>query len=573
MNNTACTVCHERMDPLAGAYQLFGDEGEHRVSFGGNHSLPQSYITPELIGGEQGSSPYQQGDTWYRDMRVPGLEGEEPTVEEDSLQWAAKRIADDPRFATATVKFWWPAIFGTDPLALPEDPEGPDYDQRLRVFNAQEALVAELAEKFVASNYRAKHLFADMLMTPWYRTAGVDDPAIAENRSVELATVGSGRLLTPEELDRKNLAVFGRTWGQWYNDSGYELGTTLTNSINGFKTFYGGADGAAITTRNRELTSLMGNVSERMAVELACQAVGYDFSLQSEERAIFDIVDRNMLPGDLATKDIVLPGQVAKDIDAWIDHKPVKLSISSPGGRTRVFFSDATRRAHQRTDSDDTRSSLIFQSITFYKEGQETLTVLGVDIPEMEGFEADQWQNDKGESGYRVSVKKNMGGLLLDSVDNWLAFEVDLPKGDYEVHVKLGTQLWENNVNDRMNASISLRALENTDQTESMSKVREQVRSLFLKATSRQLTSDVIDQVVNQFVEHSNQQWQLGWQYGGHCGLGSLWENWMSIGDVATKEEQTADDYRQRFSDPRGATRGWIMVAHSILTSASYLHD
>ena len=191
----------------------------------------------------------------------------------------------------------------------------------------------------------------------------------------------------------------------------------------------------------------------------------------------------------------------------------------------------------------------------------------------MEGFEADQWQNDKGESGYRVSVKKNMGGLLLDSVDNWLAFEVDLPKGDYEVHVKLGTQLLENNVNDRMNASISLRALENTDQTESMSKVREQVRSLFLKATSRQLTSDVIDQVVNQFVEHSNQQWQLGWQYGGHCGLGSLWENWMSIGDVATKEEQTADDYRQRFSDPRGATRGWIMVAHSILTSASYLHD
>ena len=87
-----------------------------------------------------------------------------------------------------------------------------------------------------------------MLMTPWYRTAGVEDSAIAESRSVELATVSSGRLLTPEELDRKNLAVFGRTWGQWYNDSWYELDTALTNSINGFKTFYGGADSAAITT-------------------------------------------------------------------------------------------------------------------------------------------------------------------------------------------------------------------------------------------------------------------------------------------------------------------------------------
>ena len=47
-------------------------------------------------------------------------------------------------------------------------------------------------------------------------------------------------------------------------------------------------------------------------------AVGYDFSLPSEERVIFDIVDRNMLPGDMVTKDIVLPGQIAKDMDAWI---------------------------------------------------------------------------------------------------------------------------------------------------------------------------------------------------------------------------------------------------------------
>ena len=191
----------------------------------------------------------------------------------------------------------------------------------------------------------------------------------------------------------------------------------------------------------------------------------------------------------------------------------------------------------------------------------------------MDGFEADQWQNDNGESGYRVSVKENMGGLLLGSVDDWVAFEVDLPKGDYDVHVQLGTQLWENNVNDSMNASISLRALENIDQTESTLKVKEQVRSLFLKATNRELTSETIDQVMNQYVEHADEQRQLWWQYGGHCGMSSLWENWRSIGDVATTEEQTADDYRQRFADPQGATRGWIMVAHSILSSAAYLHD
>ena len=30
MNNTACTVCHERLDPLAGAYQLYGDRGHYK---------------------------------------------------------------------------------------------------------------------------------------------------------------------------------------------------------------------------------------------------------------------------------------------------------------------------------------------------------------------------------------------------------------------------------------------------------------------------------------------------------------------------------------------------------------
>ena len=33
-------------------------------------------------------------------------------------------------------------------------------------------------------------------------------------RGTELETVGRGRLLGPEELDRKNTAVFGRTWQQ-----------------------------------------------------------------------------------------------------------------------------------------------------------------------------------------------------------------------------------------------------------------------------------------------------------------------------------------------------------------------
>ena len=132
-------------------------------------SLSDSYKCPECYGGERGSTGYHQGDTWYRDMRAPGFNGEVAKGQRDSLQWLGYRIANDPRFAAATVRFWWPAVFGAEPLNAPEDLDGPNYDQRLKAFNEQEQLVNELAWKFEASGFRAKALFADMAMSKWYR--------------------------------------------------------------------------------------------------------------------------------------------------------------------------------------------------------------------------------------------------------------------------------------------------------------------------------------------------------------------------------------------------------------------
>ena len=212
--NPACTVCHESLDPVAGAYQSFGDRGLYLDQYGAMDSLPDTYKCPEWYGGEHGSSGYQEGDTWYRDMRAPGFNGEIAEGQGDSLQWLGYRISRDPRFAAATVRFWWPAIFGADPLTAPEDSSVPNYEQRVNAFNAQDALIQELADKFEASGFNAKSLFADMVLSKWYRHSEVTSDALAQARIVELATVGRGRLLTPEELDRKNLAVFGRTWRQ-----------------------------------------------------------------------------------------------------------------------------------------------------------------------------------------------------------------------------------------------------------------------------------------------------------------------------------------------------------------------
>ena len=43
--------------------------------------------------GEHGSSGYQEGDTWYRDMRAPGFNGDIAEGQSDSLQWLGYRIS------------------------------------------------------------------------------------------------------------------------------------------------------------------------------------------------------------------------------------------------------------------------------------------------------------------------------------------------------------------------------------------------------------------------------------------------------------------------------------------------
>ena len=43
---------------------------------------------------------------------------------------------------------------------LPADTSAPDYQEQLNAFNAQEAEVGEIAERFETSGYNARTLFA-----------------------------------------------------------------------------------------------------------------------------------------------------------------------------------------------------------------------------------------------------------------------------------------------------------------------------------------------------------------------------------------------------------------------------
>ena len=66
--NPACTVCHQTLDPVAGAFQNYSELGFFRDS-NYTDALPWSYK-------DDPESGYVNGDTWFRDMRTPGMNGQ-----------------------------------------------------------------------------------------------------------------------------------------------------------------------------------------------------------------------------------------------------------------------------------------------------------------------------------------------------------------------------------------------------------------------------------------------------------------------------------------------------------------
>ena len=565
MKNPACTVCHERLDPMAGAYQSFGDIGHYLDQFGGKDSLSDAYKCPECYGGEPGSTDYQEGDTWYRDMRVPGFEGDPAETDfQDSLQWLAQEIVNDPRFAKATVQFWWPAVFGSEPLLPPVDAEAVDAGQHIRAFNAQQALISQLAADFQASDFDLKSLLADMVMSPWYRHSTLSDPADLETRQVELATVGRGKLLTPEELDRKNRAVFGRSWRQWgdgTNPHAIGLETAFVGQWAPYTTFYGGIDGAVVTKRNRNLTPLMSNVAESMAIDLSCQVVIEDFNRPRSERQVFRRVDRDTVPGEITRTQAALRGKV-DDMGQMVTHT-VRYDARFVGGATKLMVTDLTRDSHESVDSNWTGAELIVRSITLLRNGTAVKRYWGEDFPQISGFSADQWTDDEGRQHWRGHAD-NDGWRMHPGA--WVEIETDLGAGDYEVKVELGSSLMSNNVNDEMTAGLSATATKNIGQTASGKAARRQISDIVSNAFHRSPTNAEIQTMLNQLTASATgAKNRTSWfrDQGNHCETWAIWQN----------EELDHQGYLDRYGDREGMMRGWTTLVHSVMTSYGYLHD
>ena len=255
-----------------------------------------------------GATPYQQGDTWYRDMRVPGFAGKDVPQPDHSLQWLAQQIVTDERFAEAAVRFWWPAIMGSEVAEFPEEETDADFDGRLLAASAQVAEVKRLAkgfrEGFPASpyTYNLKDLLVEIVLSKWFRTDTVIDTHPV--RRDALRDAGAWRLLTPEELARKTAAITGFQWGRTIWGRGIPTGDegAVPNALTGdYRLSYGGIDSAGITERARDITSIMAGVAWRHAAAVSCPVVMRElYLLPDEERRLFAGIDVPVLELDKA---------------------------------------------------------------------------------------------------------------------------------------------------------------------------------------------------------------------------------------------------------------------------------
>ena len=242
------------------------------------------------------ANEYQEGDTWFRDMRTPGFNNQMAPNADNSVQWLARQIVADPRFAEATVKFWWPAIMGREVARPPEDEGDADFEGQLLAANAQGTEVTRLAQGFRDGfqgglAYNLKDLLVEIVLSAWFRTDAVIDADPV--RQIALRGASAKRLLTPEELARKTAAITGVQWGR--RTPVWPIDGRFPNALTGeYGLLYGGIDSDGVTERARDSTSVMAGVAKRHAVEVCCSVVMREFYLVPEtDRQLFAGIDRS----------------------------------------------------------------------------------------------------------------------------------------------------------------------------------------------------------------------------------------------------------------------------------------
>ena len=299
------------------------------------------------------ATPYRRGDTWYRDMREPGFGGESLDDSGRGLQWLAKHIAEDPRFAEATVKFWWPAIMGRDVVEPPQDEQDADFDALLLAASAQAADVRALAENFRdgfddGDPYNLKDLLVAIALSDWFRAEATNGESSAIQHAA-LAHAGASRLLTPEELAHKTDTITGFQWGRWEHPSArpFRQQTNALADVQAYRLLYGGIDSNGITDRSRDLTSIMAGVARTHATESSCPIVFREFYLLPDgDRRLFGGIHKNVSPVAETGESFSI------EAESFDERETLVVSGHLPAGTSTAWLSFPNDYYNEGTGSD-----------------------------------------------------------------------------------------------------------------------------------------------------------------------------------------------------------------------------
>jgi len=252
-----CVVCHRTIDPVSSIFQDFDFEG---------HVIPRK-------------------DGWYKDMFQAGFEGEDmpPSERWRAPQWLAERTVKDPRFAIAMVEHVYYILFGRKTLQPPDEIDDPHFAARRRAYLAQRKQIESTARELADSGFNLKTAFRILIASDCYRVDGLQAVAMNPDRAAELDDIGIVRLLSPEQLERKLKAIFGKEWGRLDGET---------------KILYGGIDSISITERNADPSGAMGAIQRILANDVACYHVARDFRRETSERLLFSLIEPSVVPGD-----------------------------------------------------------------------------------------------------------------------------------------------------------------------------------------------------------------------------------------------------------------------------------
>ncbi|MGC6491268.1 MAG: DUF1592 domain-containing protein [Myxococcota bacterium] len=254
-NDPQCSVCHDVLDPVAGAYQNWDDDGDW--------SPPDNGWNPEMAIPGFGSDVLPSGDT------------------PSALAWLAAEIVADARFPRAMVRHMLHGITGM-PWLLADEVDG---DTVLEEAAQQQVnWVQETADRVSTTGLSLQDVAHDVLMSRWFRATG--DAGASE---ASLATAGTARFLSPEQLERRIELLTGISWAT--------NGTTTTPHLyNRYNMLYGGVDYFNVTERLTEPNGVMASVTLRMGTDLACEAAPRDFVLPRQQRRLFPWVEPSYVP-------------------------------------------------------------------------------------------------------------------------------------------------------------------------------------------------------------------------------------------------------------------------------------